>query len=100
MTELERLIPYGHENAISRRTLALALGMSDRMTRKALQAAREDGLPVLNEQDGAGYFLADDAPSIRRQIAANMARIASISRQTKHLRQRLRDMEGDSNDEG
>lgn len=95
MTELEKLIPYGHDNAIQRRTLALALGMSDRMTRKALQAAREDGLPVLNDQDGAGYYIANDAPSIRRQIAANMARIASISKQTKHLRLRLRDLEGE-----
>lgn len=49
------LIPYGHENAITREELKRLTGFSDRVMRAKLTALREE-TPILNMQDGRGYF--------------------------------------------
>lgn len=51
-------IPIGHENAISRRDLARMTGLGDRQMRHCIKMARRE-TPILNLQDGAGYFRPD-----------------------------------------
>lgn len=53
-------IPIGHENAISRRDLARMTGLGDRQMRHCIKMARRE-TPILNLQDGAGYFRPDTA---------------------------------------
>ena len=52
---LLELIPFGHENAITREELERLTGFSDRVMRAKPTALREE-TPILNMQDGRGYF--------------------------------------------
>ena len=97
MTQTEILmatIPYGHDRAISRRTLALAMGVSDRMTRRLIQQARADGALILNDQDGKGYYQVDesDKDALLRQYRQDTARAISILRRRKREREILKEM--------
>lgn len=56
--DIMKLIPTGHANAISRAKLQRLAGLSDRSVREMIHAARRD-YPILNMQDGSGYFLPD-----------------------------------------
>lgn len=49
-------IPYGYENAISRKRLASAINLDDATMRQLIQKARLDGALILPRYDGAGYF--------------------------------------------
>ncbi len=55
--EIKAALPVGKANAISRSALALRLGLTDRQMRRALERARGDGLIVINDCDGRGYYL-------------------------------------------
>lgn len=85
-------IPTGAANAIPRAELAARLGLSDRHTREAIQKARDDGALILNEQSGAGYFLAtaDDLDAIERQYRQDTSRALSILRRRKAMRALLK----------
>jgi hypothetical protein len=48
-------IPFGHDNAISRKQLCEATGLPDRVMRHEIERARQD-YAILNAQDGSGYF--------------------------------------------
>ena len=89
--KLAALIPYGRENAISRESLAAALGVSDRKTRRAIEQARADGLIIINSQDGRGYFQTDSITEMRRQYQQDTARALAIFRRRKPLRKALLD---------
>lgn len=86
---LARLIPFGRENAISRKGLAAALHMSDRKARAAVEDARLDGLIIINSQNGQGYFQTTDLDEMRRQYNQDTARALSIFRRRKPLREAL-----------
>lgn len=60
------LIPYGHENAVSRAELKQKSGLSDRVMRAKLTALRQEHA-ILNMQDNRGYFrpLPDEYPLVR-----------------------------------
>lgn len=49
------LIPFGKENAVRRKTLAVRTGMSDRDVRLRIKELRREYV-ILNIQDGSGYF--------------------------------------------
>lgn len=51
-------IPTGHENAVTRAYLCSATGLDDRTVRYAISQARRE-MPILNMQDGSGYFIPD-----------------------------------------
>lgn len=48
-------IPTGRDNAISRKDLAAYSGLPDRLMRNQIEELRKH-VPVLNLQDGNGYF--------------------------------------------
>jgi hypothetical protein len=48
-------IPYGKDNAISRKQLCTITGLPDRVMRHDIEKARQD-YAILNAQDGSGYF--------------------------------------------
>lgn len=58
MQSIVDYIPFGHENAISRRDLARITGLNDRHMRECIMRERRE-TPILNMQDGSGYFRPD-----------------------------------------
>lgn len=51
-------IPTGKENAVTREWLSNTTGLEDRMVRDSIAKARRE-MPILNMQDGKGYFIPD-----------------------------------------
>ena len=82
-------IPVGKDKAVTRSQLCAMTGMSDRGVRKLIENARIEGNIIINAQDGAGYYISNDAEDIRRQMATNRSRAMSILRQQKLLRRKL-----------
>lgn len=67
------LLQEGKENAVSRDDLIRATGLCDRMNRRQLKEELNH-YPV-NDQDGAGYYLADNDPAeLRRYGSQEYAR--------------------------
>lgn len=87
---LEALIPYGKENAISRAALAAQMGMSDRAMRKAVQLARTQGLAILNDGCGDGYYLSNNVDELLSQLNRTHRRALSLLAQEKHLRRQIK----------
>lgn len=87
---LSAAIPFGRENAVSRQALARRLGMADRIMRNAIEEARADGLIILNDQTGRGYYQSDDPAEMYRQYQQDTARAMSILKRRKPLRDKLK----------
>jgi hypothetical protein len=88
--EIVNYIGTGKENAITRDALCAIMNMSDRAVRQAIEDARHSGHIILNDQDGAGYYMTDDIKDIERQYRQNERRALSILHYQKHLRRRLK----------
>lgn len=76
-------IPFGKDNAISRRALCNAAGLPDRMMRKEIERARRE-YAILNI-DGSGYFHPDEGEAylIERWLRQEYSREKSIKRSTR-----------------
>lgn len=70
-------IPYGEENAISRRALCKLTGLSDRAVREEISQARRN-TPILSF--GGGYFIpsVDEKYKARQWVNQEMRRAKSI----------------------
>ena len=66
-------IPTGRMNAITRHALAIRTGISDRQVRDLIHYARRD-IPILNMQDGRGYFIPDMNDEVERGMLAAYVR--------------------------
>lgn len=49
-------IPVGHKNAVTRQQLCIMTELSDRKVRELIEEACTRQHPILNMQDGKGYF--------------------------------------------
>ena len=70
-------IPYGRKNAIKRKTLRDLTGLSDRDMRRAIELARQE-TPIINLQDGRGYYRPDDRDDLQRYVLQEQARAKKI----------------------
>lgn len=86
-------IGYGRRNAVTREQLSLMTGLPDRKMRKLIAQARKDGAPILNGQDGAGYYLSEEPGELERQLRTNTNRALSILMQNTRLRRRIKELE-------
>lgn len=86
---LASVIPCGRRNAISREALAAKLGMSDRQMRKAVEEARNEGLIILCECNGRGYYQSNDLNEIHCQYIQDTNRAMAILKRRKPMRQLL-----------
>lgn len=86
---LASVLGRGAENAVSREQLSILTGMKDRKMREKIEKARQEGLCIANEQNGAGYYIPITEAEIRRQWKINQNRAISVLRQQKHLKERL-----------
>ena len=86
-------IGIGRENAVTREQLAATLGISDRRVRRLIADARHKGVPIINMQDGKGYYISEDPKELRRQYAANQHRALAILRQQRYIRKKITEAE-------
>ena len=87
---LSLLIPFGRENAIPRRELAERLGTSDREMRKMIEQVRSEGMFVLAETDGRGYYRSTDLAELKRQYDQDTSRALKILARRRHIRNALK----------
>ena len=92
--DLIELVPnmllYGHENARTRSEIVEKSGYNDRYVREIIEAARDAGWLVCNEQDGRGYYLAWTVDEIERQFWRDQNRALSILKRQRPFRQALK----------
>ena len=86
---IERFIPEGKENAVSREVLATRLGLPDRTVRKLIEEARDRGELICNDGDGEGYYRSYDIGQIERQYRVDRARAMSVMKRLKTMRRML-----------
>ena len=86
-------IPVGKENAVTREQLCRLTGLGDRVNRKLIEIARTEGVIIVNDSDGEGYYISENEADIRRQMVTNHNRAMSILRQQKLLRQKLEEIQ-------
>lgn len=91
---LAELIPFGPGRGISRKELAEKLGTSDRQMREYISTARRQGLVIINDQHGDGYYRSDNIKDLQRQLTQTHRRALSLLAQEKHLKDRIRAVEG------
>ena len=87
---LQEMIPFGRENAIPRHELAEKLSMSDREMRRAIEQVRDEGMFVLNDQSGAGYYRSTDLDELKRQYDQDTSRALKILARRRHIRNALK----------
>ena len=87
---LAAVIPFGRANAIPREALAAKLGLSDRQMRKAVEDARNDGLIILCECNGRGYYQSDDLNEIQYQYKQDTNRAMAILKRRRPMRTLLK----------
>ena len=87
---IETYIPFGRENAITRKELCSLTKLSDRKLREQIEQARREGHIIINNQDGRGYYRTDDPDEIARQYRQQRRRAMSILAQQKHMRRLLK----------
>ena len=76
-------IPYGKENAVSRKQLCTITGLPDRLMRREIERARKDYV-ILNI-DGSGYFQPTDKEKllVERWLRQERSRSKSIDTSTR-----------------
>lgn len=85
--QIAMVLRYGKTD---RKVLAQLLGVPDRKMRRLIEKARKEGLPVCNEQNGEGYYLADTREDIDRLIRSMYSRAMAILVQISALKRSLR----------
>lgn len=88
---LANAIPFGRRNAVTRSDLAAKLGMTDRQMRKAVEDARNEGLIILCECNGRGYYQSDDLNEIYHQYKQDTNRAMSILKRRQTMRRLLKE---------
>lgn len=89
-TALAAAIPFGRGNAIPREALAAKLNMSDRQMRKAVEDARNEGLIILCECNGRGYYQSNDMDEIQHQYKQDTNRAMAILKRRGPMRTLLK----------
>ena len=74
----------------NRRALARKLGLSDRQTRRAIEEARAEGLIIICECNGRGYYQSRDLDEIHHQYLQDTSRAMAILKRRKPMRDLLK----------
>lgn len=90
---IANILGHGKDKALTRAQLVAMTGQSDRKVRKEIEEARDQGVLIICDQDGAGYYISEDPKDLRRQLMTNQARATSIMKKQKFLRRKLAEVE-------
>lgn len=82
---ITEIIPYGHDNAITRAELANRLGENDRVIRDGINKSDE---LIINLQDGKGYFkpLPEEAPLVEAWVKIMRSRVREENKRIRAAR--------------
>lgn len=86
---------YEPGNRITRESLRLLYQnitrkeISDRQLRHYIEIARQEGLVIGNDQDGAGYYIPETLKELEITYRQNQSRALAILKQQKHIRRKL-----------
>lgn len=85
--EIISMIPIGRKNAITKSELVARTGLSERVIRKLIEEASGTA-PVINLQDGRGYFQPsdEDLPCVEKFFKQETSRANSILKRVESLR--------------
>ena len=95
-------IPTGINNAISRKNLCKATGMSDRIVRRLVEEARRETI-IISNNDGSGYWIYPENPTERekellcRFVKQQESRAKSIFYALYPARQRMKEVQNNGN---
>ncbi len=102
MTTRERMvllaIPFSREGGVRIDTLESRLGISKRTVRRIIEDLQNAGWPIVNFQDGEGYFLAETAEEVahyknqERKRARNTAAKAKCIKFWPDIRGKVEDI--------
>ena len=92
--EIINYIPFGKSNAVSRTSLVLQTGESDRMVRERISRAREEYV-ILSLENGKGYYRpnAEDYPDLKKHLRREESRGKSLFKTLKVERALCEDYE-------
>lgn len=90
MESVLSVIGTGAENAVNRFELVERTGLDDRKVRKEIARLRKDGVNIINNQDGRGYYVDDSTDALYRQYKQDTARALSILERRKAIRDELK----------
>jgi hypothetical protein len=79
-------IGKGRKNAVSRIELMNRTGMPDRKNRRIIEALQNKGVPIVNMQDGRGYFIAETLEEVTHYINQERARAMKIIKKANSMR--------------
>lgn len=91
--DILKFIPVGHRNAVTRKQLCIRTGLSDRKVRELIEKACTHEHPILNMQDGQGYFqpAENEISLVRLYRNQENSRTSSTRRRVKELDQYIKD---------
>lgn len=75
--DILEFIPYGRENAVKRSYLRDLLGVTDVEMRRMIAEARKQ-VPIINLQDGQGYYRPRQKEDLERYILQEKSRAKAI----------------------
>ena len=87
--QIQQIIKKGKENAKTGKTISRELGIDERKVRELVECLRADGVLIVNDQDGNGYYITDDPDVIGRQYNQMTRRALSILRSRTPFRKFL-----------
>ena len=90
---LLEFIPFGSKNAIKRADLVMASGMSDREMRRCIEELRKE-TPIVNMQNGQGYFRPETEEELNHYIAQEKARATTILKNLRAAEKQLQIVRG------
>lgn len=87
----ETYIPIGKKNAVTLDILSCENFFTKRAIRKRIEKARDDGVIILNDGDGKGYYISTDIDEIERQYWKDKSRALSVLKRLKAMRKILKE---------
>ena len=74
---IENYIPVGKENKISRESLSVCTGLTDRACRAYISEARARGKAIVGDPDG-GYYMAENDADMKLLLNELMSRMRKL----------------------
>lgn len=88
MTEREWFETFakGKDGARTRKTLCNVFQMNDRQVRRMIGRLKDDGLVIVNDRDGEGYYVTDDLDEIQREYRAVTSMAMALLKRRTNIR--------------
>lgn len=80
----------GKERARTGKWISALTGINERDVRQLIEDLRADGELIINDQDGAGYYIADSLDDVERQYRRDYGRAMALLSRLKPMRKILR----------